>query len=492
MKRGWMRIAVGAMVLLPMLAGAGWARAGWAGWGGRDDPPQPARPSTPAGEMLDRVFAALNGEVDALGEGAFSPEFLKQVPMGQFRAGVERLRSQHGTFAYRGVRDGAEDRRLVARAVASKDGNAFLVHLSLDEQGRIAGLLVRPDTDAIVPELKSWADLDTHSKPLARHVAIGAYELVAQDAGSVRSVRVVHEHNGGADLAIGSTFKLWILGALAEDVREGRRKWEAMLPIRAEWKSLPSGVLQDRPAGEEIAVREHALKMISISDNTATDHLLHHVGRERVEAFMSRHTANPARNLPMFGTRELFVLKLSGSDELPKAYLAADEAGRRAMLGPEGRVSTGTPSLLAAAVWRAPRMIETLEWFATPADLARTCATLDHLLEQPGADPLRAALTTNPGLPLSRSTWRLIGYKGGSEPGVLNLTWLLHRDDERRFVLTLGFNDPARRIDDTGTMALALRAAELLGRWDRDARESERAPAKAPTPDRSADGPVGP
>jgi len=60
---------------------------------------------------------------------------------------------------------------------------------------------------------------------------------------------------------------------------------------------------------------ELANRMISISDNTATDHLLLTVGREAVESIQAAmgHSA-PGLNAPFITTRELFVLKVTADD----------------------------------------------------------------------------------------------------------------------------------------------------------------------------------
>src|SRR5207253_3230121 len=74
--------------------------------------------------------------------------------------------------------------------------------------------------------------------------------------------------------------------ALGQAVVDGKIKWDDQLPIKTEYKSLPTGTLQAQPEGKTFAVSEYADNMISISDNTATDHLIHHLGRMAVEEYM--------------------------------------------------------------------------------------------------------------------------------------------------------------------------------------------------------------
>ncbi len=75
-------------------------------------------------------------------------------------------------------------------------------------------------------------------------------------------------------------------------------------------------------------------------------------------------------------------------------------------------------------------------------------------------------LALNRGIPFDRAAWTYVGFKGGSELGVLNLTWLLRRADGRWFVLTLGLNEPAHAFDQGGAFRLIAPVASLLARAD--------------------------
>ena len=269
----------------------------------------------------------------------------------------------------------------------------------------------------------------------------------------------VHELNAETALPIGSTFKLWILGALGEIVRDGEAAWDEPLAIDDSLKSLPTGDMQVFDHGSEFPLTEYANKMISISDNTATDHLLNRVGRERVEAYVSRFT-NDKRNRPLLSTAEMFALKLGGDRELLEAFAAAEEDERRAMLG--GPVAEVDPINMLILAWRDPIEIETIEWFAGARDLAATMSDLRRLEQIEGLAPVGGALRLNPGIALDRSVWTSVGYKGGSEPGVLNLTWLVQRDDGKWFVVSLGWADPETPVALEQGVALATQAFGLL------------------------------
>jgi hypothetical protein len=66
---------------------------------------------------------------------------------------------------------------------------------------------------------------------------------------------------------------------------------------------------------------------------------------------------------------------------------------------------------------------------------------------------------------VDKGTWPYVGYKGGSEPGVLQLTWLLRRTDDRWFVLSMTLDDPANAADHTlQAVGMAGSAMNLLAR----------------------------
>jgi hypothetical protein len=78
--------------------------------------------------------------------------------------------------------------------------------------------------------------------------------------------------------------------------------------------------------------------------------------------------------------------------------------------------------------------------------------------------------------------WTGFAYKGGSEPGVVFLSWLLHARDGRRLVVVASAVDPTDPVDELELAAIAQGAIELLGPQERSsssARRSDRAPRPA-------------
>ena len=147
--------------------------------------------------------------------------------------------------------------------------------------------------------------------------------------------------------------------------------------------------------------------------------------------------SEPSLNIPFLMTRELFLLKWGITAEQTDAYIALDAEARRAYLDDE----LSQLPLSAVEFVNAPRLISELEWFATPPDLCQAMLTLKGQAEAAERSPIFDILSTNPGMQVDPETWPFVGYKGGSEPGLLNLTWLLKRQDERWFFLTFGLSD---------------------------------------------------
>jgi beta-lactamase class A len=187
--------------------------------------------------------------------------------------------------------------------------------------------------------------------------------------------------------------------------------------------------------------------MISKSDNTATDHLLFFLGRKRIEAMMATMGhSQPSLNYPFLSTREAFLLQDPEAPKRLKDYISLDTTHRRAYLD---KVLAKLSRKDLRSVHSQPTAITQVEWFASAADLCRAMdwfRTLQATKNQPGAVDI---LAINRGLSFQEKRWSYIGYKGGSEPGVLNLTWLLRRaGDNQWLALSAGWNNDQTNLDE--------------------------------------------
>ena len=191
---------------------------------------------------------------------------------------------------------------------------------------------------------------------------------------------------------LASMFKLFVLGALAHQIAAGQVSWNQDLTVTAALKSGGSGSLQDVPAGTRVSVRQTALQIISISDNTAADMLIHLVGRSAVQAQDQQWSAHAALNVPFLTTRELFLLQYL-DPALAQRYLRLAPGQRAAFLASSVDPLPFSQAQLPNAATTSPADIDTIEWFASPDDICRAFAGLQQLATQPALAPLGQILS---------------------------------------------------------------------------------------------------
>ncbi|MHA6333585.1 serine hydrolase [Qipengyuania sp. CAU 1752] len=401
--------------------------------------------SQPDGNLAQRaadVVAVFKGAREA--EEVFAESFLAAVPPTQLQAVNAQMTAQFGAVV--GVDkvtlrpDGQADiavrfERAIARGTMA---------VAPGPDGKIIGLLF----NAFEPVDDSAAKITAELATLPGQVT-ALFAPLPADGAPVISL--------GAEqpLAIGSAFKLYVLSALAEQIVRQKTGWDRTVRLSA--RSFPSGMMQDWPSGSPVTVQTLATLMISISDNTATDQLIAHLGREAIEREIraSGHGA-PDSMLPFLNTLELFALK--GDALRGERFGQASESEQPALLRKLQSEIGSDRNAITPPVFTDPTLIDTVEWFASPADLR---SLLRRVVER--EDPTaRAILAVNPSVSESvKPHWSYIGYKGGSEPGVLNLTWLLRDQDENWHILTLGWNNPDAVVNTSTLELFAMRILAL-------------------------------
>lgn len=295
----------------------------------------------------------------------------------------------------------------------------------------------------------SWGEVDQAVAGLAPSANL----IVAEAKGG--RCDAIHGWHADQRLAVASSFKLYVLAELARQIESGTISWDEQLPIEDALRSMPSGDFAYLPAGTKRSIRDYATAMIRDSDNTATDHLIHRLGRLNVEfAFGRFGHSDPQVNQPLLLTRELFAIKMHESASWMTDFVAAGGALRRTMLvrqiDPLHVDPTG-----GWGNWNGPTEIGGIEWFASARDLCTVLAKLEWMSRQPKLAPLREILFSNPGGVAPDPAWTRTGFKGGNEAGVLAQTWLLQRNDGRMFIVSAAFNDP-RATPDSATSRTAL------------------------------------
>jgi beta-lactamase class A len=325
---------------------------------------------------------------------------------------------------------------------ATFGGRSEQVTISVDSAGLIDGLLLSP---YVPPSPTSWSEIDRQLKTLGPHVGFLAARL--SPGGKCAPI---HEFDQSTARPLGSEFKLFVLGALAHQIATGRLSWKHQLTVTAALKSVgsESGSLQDSPDGSKVSVRQTAVKMISISDNTAADMLIHLVGRTTVEAQDRQWSTHAALNDPFLTTRELFLLHYVNYPVLAHQYLRLPAAKRLAFL-----VSSVDPRALDQIQGTTtPRAIDSIEWFASPDDICRAFSGLRQLSKKSSLAPIGSVLSVNDGdIGLNRKMWPIIWFKGGSEPGVLTLGYLAENAKHQTFVVSAMASNPRAALSPAAT-----------------------------------------
>ena len=246
--------------------------------------------------------------------------------------------------------------------------------------------------------------------------------------------------------SLGSVFKLYITAEIIRQVEEKKLSWNQEIAISNKLKSLPSGVMQNLKEGTKAPILEYAKKMISISDNTATDHLLHVVGKENVEEVMSKESLNSflKDNSPFISTFDMFKTRAYFSAEDVNKYLNSNRESRLKMLDAVP-ASDHLKLIKKLSSWKTPKFIEEIEWFASPRDICGLYQWMDNKNDK----EFRNVIGINtPFVDLKTSKrWSYAGFKGGSEPGVLELSYLLEDKNGERYCFYIGQNNPRKDID---------------------------------------------
>lgn len=375
-------------------------------------------PATPVGERMTWIIDVFEAEADTTaGEWArvLDENFQEQVPAEQVAEMVNRQIRPAAPFtvtAYTGTETQAR------ATLAGRAGDPFDLTLAIDSAGRVTTMLLGPVAPAWEPSA-SLEEVEQRLRELPGEVSA----LVQRGEETVISI----DADRSAPLA--SVFKLYVLLATAEAVASGDASWDETLVLDDLDRSLPSGELQDAPAGTEVSVRDAASAMIRISDNTATDLLIRRLGRERIEAAVARSGhADPAALTPFPSTKEIFTLGW-GDPAVRTEWEAAGGSGKRAILDRIAAAPLAVPGeAVTTSQWQNGS-----DWFASAAAVA----AVHHALQQTQDAEVLGILSENPGQGLDVGTWPYVAFKGGSSRGVLTGSWLVRDDAEEATVVLL-------------------------------------------------------
>jgi beta-lactamase class A len=396
-------------------------------------------PANPLVILVDQLVPMIKGEI-AL-DRYFSPTFLAAVPPAQLDSLRAELIAQYG-----------QPLRIISFTKSRANGGTVklefekaIATIEIDAEvrapGKVIGLLfagfdVTGDSlDAITSEFKALP---------------GSSGFVLAELPDGGQPRIIATHNPAQQFAIGSTFKLYILAELAAQVKAGERKWSDVVPLTNH--SFSSTATQGWPKDSPVTLYTLAGWMISVSDNGATDTLLFALGREAVERKLATigHSA-PDKTLPFLSTVEAFALK--ADPELRARFLKATEAQQRDLLMKE-KSKLNIETATNGSIGGAPASIDTIEWFASSYDML---TLMRHILRQQD-NRMLSIMGINAGLGKAfKDKWQYVGYKGGSEPGVISMSYLLRSKAGKWYVVSGSWNDTKAEVDKN-------KFADLIGR----------------------------
>src|SRR5262245_46167634 len=195
-------------------------------------------------EMRARQAAALIAAEPGWPDDLFDASFLKQVPAERLRAIGKDYFGKTGALAdlqltqkkgeYSAVYDMILERNVVV---------PMTITLSEKAPHSILGLFF----GLPAPLLKDVAASVAQLKELPGKVSYAVWKLGEKP-------EVLAELAPDQPLAIGSAFKLYVLGALARDVATGKRKLTEVVTLEDARRSVPSGQMQEWPTGTPVTL----------------------------------------------------------------------------------------------------------------------------------------------------------------------------------------------------------------------------------------------
>lgn len=360
-------------------------------------------------EMLEIFFLQEN-----LSEDMFTQQVLNQVSVEQLEGIREDLTGNLGDFL------GAEKTGDHNYEVFFSEGRANIQFVVVE--GKIGGLFFL----SVTHETETLEEIFEEFKKLWGEVSL----LITRNGEEIFSF------NPDLELAVGSTFKIPVLKVIKDQVDTGDLSWSDVIVLEKKHISMPSGRLHTWPIGAMFTVYSLAGRMISESDNTATDMLIWKIGRKNLEK-------KSPQNVPFLTTREFFVLKNPDNQDLLERFREEDIDGKYEVLL-EGKER----ALPSVNIFDRVRDLD-VEWFFSVTELKEFMEEVKDL----------DIMTINPG-PVNHLDWARVAFKGGSEPGVFNFTHYLWAEDGTEYFVSATWNDE-ERLDETRFVGLYQR---LLGK----------------------------
>ena len=403
-----------------------------------------ATPAKPMDMRIEQLPSVLAGTLPY--DVFFAPSFLAAVPVAQLKLVSDQFIAEHG-------------KPLKIISVEPQGQNSATVKIEYEKAIATAQISVEPAAPhKVVGLLITGFDVkgDSPAKIDAAFAALpGKAGYLVEKIGADGRRTQIAGRATGQQFAIASTFKLYVLAELASQVQAGRRSWSDVVPILA--NSHSSSATVNWPRNTPVTLQTLATWMISSSDNASTDALMRVLGRDAVERKLATiGHSDPDKALPMLNTVEAFALKSNA--ELRTRFQKANEAEQRSILDKEA-TSLSFEKVDLVNLGSGPVAIDSIEWFASPSDIANLLGNI----RQTGSQTALDVMAVNKGVaPASANKWQYLGYKGGSEPGVISMSFLAQSKAGDWYVITGSWNDATKEVQNDAFAALMARLLDIV------------------------------
>ncbi len=366
---------------------------------------------------LEELFTDTKAEYSEI----FHKSFLDAISENQIKEIILDYKNKLGDFQYIAAKEGSYE--IIGKKAKTE------AKITINEDNLIVGLwfgnvvLINDTIDDIIEEFKY---IDGN---------LSLYVLK-------NNKDVIVKYKENKPMAVGSAFKLFVLKALNEKIKQKKARWDTVVKLNKNDFSLPSGFLQNWDDDTPLTLKTLANLMISISDNTATDTLISYLGRNYVEKFL------PERIKPLLKTTEMFKLKWGVETIVKQSYINSSSDEKRKILK-----NIETVDINKVKLQYQPTLINEIEWFLTTKEL---CEVIYEIKDN-------SSLRISNNLGIKRNKWNLFAFKGGSEPGVLNLTYLIRKTEySDYYCISITVNNEEKEAETRKLVELAGRLVVLI------------------------------
>jgi Beta-lactamase enzyme family len=310
-----------------------------------------------------------------------------------------------------------------------------------------------PSTKAVAPV----AALPAGRSPLATLTALA--DIAPEQAIFVAEIvgnkcKRIDGEDGGIPKPIAGAVSLYILGALSKAIEAGDVQWDETVMLTDAAKSMPSGELANERDGKKFTVKYLASLMMVTGDFTAIDLLIKRLGPTYIEnSQRGLGITDPTRNTPLLSTKAWLQLKWGTGSQQGQTYAGLSVEEQRSLISKVE--ADDLPHDVARRIDpNESVLVEEVNWFASMEDLCRVQAAVRALADLPNRSELRGILVRSPSdvAAVDAKRWKSVQYTKGAEPGVFVQTWLLDRNDGRKFSVNVMMGSIAP-VDEARTNA---------------------------------------